>query len=41
MNTPITVGDVVTVVLYVGGIVAFLGLCLFVLSLMNPFGTGH
>lgn len=41
MDKAVTVGGVVTVLLIFGGIVGLGGLCLFILSLLNPFRSGH
>jgi hypothetical protein len=41
MDHAITVGAVVWFVVIVGGIIGVGALLLFILSLMNPFGSGH
>lgn len=42
MNHAITIGDVVTYILWAGGIVLILGIVLYVvLVLLNPFSSGH
>ena len=41
MDKALTIGDVAIAILAIGGIIGVLALIFFVLSLINPFRSGH
>ena len=41
MDHAITIGEVLKVVGVLGGFVLFIGICIIVLDLINPFRSGH
>lgn len=41
MNHTITIGDLLSAIAVVGGIIGIVAVCIVVLSLLNPFRSGH